>query len=160
MASTYEPIATQTLGSSASSVTFSSIPSTYTDLVLIVMAKNVNGDSDLAMQFNSNTSGYSSTFVYGNGSSALSTRNTNLTKMRIGRIDNTNAYPNIINIQNYSNATTYKTALSRSQNSSLVLANVGLWGNTSAITSVTILDDNSYSLASGSTFTLYGIKAA
>jgi hypothetical protein len=159
--STYTPIATTTLGSSAASYTFSSIPSTYTDLVLVIMAKNLTGDSDLALRFNGDTSSlYSSTYMYGTGSSAASTRGSNLTKVRAGRIDNVNAYPNIVNLQNYSNTTTNKTVVSRAQNGSFVLAYVGLWRSTAAIDSITILDDAGYTLASGSTFTLYGIAAA
>jgi hypothetical protein len=158
---TYTPIASQTLASATGTVTFSSIPSTHTDLVLVVMATNSTGDGDLCIRFNSDTaSNYSSTFIYGNGSSALSTRSSNLNRMRIGRTDSTNAYPNIIHIQNYSNATTFKTAISRSQNSSLVLSNVGLWRKTpETITSVSIIDENAVNFSVGSTFTLYGIKA-
>ena len=158
---TYTPIATTTLGSAASSVTFSSISGTYTDLILIAMATNPTGDSDLCIRFNSDTAtNYSSTFIYGTGSSAASVRNSSVSRMRIGRTDAGSAYPNIIQIQNYSNSTTYKTAISRSQNSSLVLANVGLWRSTAAITSITIIDENSYNFSIGSTFTLYGIAAA
>jgi hypothetical protein len=77
--------------------------------------------------------------------------------------DGTNIYSNaIINIQNYSNTTTYKTALLRSNLATGtypgVDAFVGLWRSTSAITSITILPASN-NLLSGSTFTLYGIKA-
>lgn len=161
MAKTYEPIATYTAPSAQSTITFSSISSAYTDLVLVAMATNPTGDSDLCIRFNSDTAtNYSSTFIYGTGSSAASVRNSSLNRMRIGRTDAGNAYPNIIQIQNYANATTYKTAISRSQNGSLVLANVGLWRSTAAITSITIIDENGYNFATGSTFSLYGIKSA
>jgi len=159
---TYEKIATYTVPSAQATITFSSIPSTYTDLILVAMAKNSTGDSDLCIRFNSDTAtNYASTFIYGNSANALSARNSGLTRMRIGRIDSTNAYPNIIQIMNYSNATTYKTAISRSQNTSLVLANAGLWSKTpEAITSIAIIDDNGNNFVTNSTFTLYGIKAA
>ena len=52
--STYTPIATQTLGSAAASVTFSSIPQGYTDLVLVDNVKSASGagDSELDVRFN------------------------------------------------------------------------------------------------------------
>jgi hypothetical protein len=61
---------------------------------------------------------------------------------------------------NYSNATTYKTALARTSEDGVAAAYVGLWRSTSAITSITIDKGSSDNFASGSTFTLYGIKAA
>ena len=70
---TYTPIATQTLGSSAASVTFSSIPGTYTDLMLISFAQGQasGGDNRLVLQFNGDTAtNYSSTYLIGNGTTA------------------------------------------------------------------------------------------
>jgi hypothetical protein len=70
---------------------------------------------------------------------------------------------NIVQIQNYSNTTTYKTALSRygsGGTSSATLAGVGLWRNTNAITSITIGITDGFDFLSGAMFTLYGIKAA
>ena len=158
---TYALIESQVLGSATATVTFSSIPETYTDLVLVVMAKNSASDGDLCIRFNSDTAtNYSYTFMYTNGASVLSTRGSTINRMRIGRTDNTNAYPNIIHIQDYANTTTFKTAVSRSQNTSLVLTNVGLWRKTpEAITSISIIDDNGLNFTTGSTFRLYGIQA-
>jgi hypothetical protein len=68
---------------------------------------------------------------------------------------------NILHINNYSNSTTYKTVLARGNAATnLVEAFVGLWRNTNAITSISIICQNSKNFGSGSTFTLYGIKAA
>ena len=163
MAATYEPIATTTLGSAAASYTFSSIPSTYTDLVLVASTKNsvvtVNG---LFIRYNGDTStNYSSTYLYGNGTSAVSSRNSSQTQGIVGWDGTTNFTPTIISIQNYANATTYKTALSRSNEpSARVAAWVSLWRSTSAITSITLTSESPANFAIGSTFTLYGIKAA
>jgi hypothetical protein len=68
----------------------------------------------------------------------------------------------LLQFMNYSNATTYKTVLSRSNvaASASVSANVGLWRNTAAITSIKLYVYPSYNFVAGSTFTLYGIKAA
>lgn len=159
--STYTPITTQTLGSSTSSVTISSIPSTYTDLILIVNGTSSN-ENAFDLRFNGDTgANYSTTAVYGTGSgSGASYRASGDTKMDVGRSDSSSGV-SIINIQNYANATTYKTVLSRGNDSSLVIATVNLWRSTSAITSLTIGRYTSgTSMNSGTTFTLYGIAAA
>ena len=163
--STYTPIATTTLSSSTSSYTFSSIPSTYTDLVLIVRGKMVSGAYDTALRFNGDTgTNYSRTILTGTGSAASSGRGTSQNVMYIdgnGVKDTTFNSNDIIHIMNYSNSTTYKTAISRSNNAGTgVDANVGLWRNTAAITSITILAMSSGTWDTGSTFTLYGIASA
>ena len=166
--STYTPIATTTLGSTASSYTFSSIPSTYTDLVLVSnVATTVNG-KDLAVQFNGDTgTNYSRTVLTGDSTTATSVRATTQAYMFLdynGAISTTLGNNNCITqIMNYSNSTTYKTVLSRSNNAGTgfgVDANVGLWRSTAAITSMTIIATTSGVFATGSTFTLYGIAAA
>jgi hypothetical protein len=164
MANTYEAIATQTLGSAAASVTFSSIPGTYTDLVL-AMQPSSNASDFVLITFNGDTaSNYSMTTLNGNGTSAVSARTTSQTSIR----SDWYAYPNntlgtynqIVNVMNYSNATTYKTILSRSNNASNgVEAVVGLWRSTAAITSI-VLTIGSGTMGIGSTFSLYGIAAA
>ena len=155
---TYEAIATQTLGSAAASVTFSSIPSTYTDLVL-VYSGTLSADGGFALRFNSDTgSNYSNTSLYGDGTSAVSNRSTNDTSMGLG-YSGTAQGVTVMQIQNYSNSTTYKTALSRSNGSGYTSARVGLWRNTAAITTVVALV-YSGNFAIGSTFSLYGIRAA
>lgn len=160
--STYTPIATQTLGSAASSVIFSSIPQGYTDLVLISSAKYTTTNGTLVLTFNSDTgSSYSTTYVYGQGSLAESGRQSNISNLLVGRANTTVFGVGRTNIQNYSNTTTYKTVLDRADLGSgtnpLAIASVGLWRNTSAITSLTITALNSDTFASGSTFTIYGI---
>lgn len=160
MPATYEPIATTTLTSAQSSVTFSSISGSYTDLVLIV-AGTVNTNSYFTLRLNGDTNtNYSNTEMDGNGTSASSNRNTSNNYMYNGSVFTTQT--NIITqIQNYSNSTTYKTILTRSNNAgSIVKASVGLWRSTSAITSLEIGTGGANTYSSGSTFTLYGIKAA
>ena len=162
MARTYEPIATTTLGSAAATVTFSSIPATYTDLVLIMSAKITSGGAtNDRIQFNGDTSSnYSTTVLYGSGSAAGSYRLSS-TSILIDDVTSTNFNANIINIMNYANTTTYKTVILRSSPpDSSVQANVGLWRKTpEAINQVSVLAGSSTFVA-GSTFTLYGIKAA
>jgi hypothetical protein len=160
--STYTPISTQTLGSATASVTFSSIPQGYTDLVLVDNAKSASGagDSELDVRFNGDSgSNYSTTFLYGNGSSALSGRTSNESYIYISRAGET-AGLGISHFQNYSNSTTYKTVLSRGNSTNYVFAWVGLWRNTNAITSMTLTRNGGLNFVTGSTFTLYGILAA
>jgi hypothetical protein len=161
MPSTYTPIATQTLGSSAATVTFSSISGSYTDLILIISGTNTAGGENLLMQFNGDTgSNYSRTILLGNGSTATSVRASSVTEARIGQVQTTPS-TTIANVMNYSNTTTNKTVLSRDGNAGAnTQANVNLWRSTSAITSILIYQSSSANFLTGSTFTLYGIKAA
>jgi len=160
MAITYEPIATTTLGTNTATITFSSISGTYTDLVLVCSGTVVSGVHNNLIRFNSDTgTNYSRTYMYGDGSSSLSGTSTNQTSLAFPYWNST-INMTITYIMNYSNTTTYKTALSRNaEPSGTTTAEVGLWRNTSAITTVTITKGNQ-DFVTGSTFTLYGIKAA
>ena len=164
--STYTPIATQTLSSAAASVTFSSIPQGYTDLVLVTNATSTSGGSQsISIKVGNGSvdtgSNYSVTFLYGTGSSAASGRYSNVNYLYTGRVDNANIATGITHFQNYSNTTTYKTVISRGSNASAIsIALVNLWRSTSPINIMELGIDGGYSFASGSTFTLYGILAA
>lgn len=162
MPSTYTPIATTTLGSTTASVTFSSISGTYTDLVIVCgNLKYVTGDDDAFVRFNSDTgTNYSWTQLNGSGATASSNRGTSTSGIRsINGMSTTDVGTTIINVQNYSNTTTNKTTLSR-HSTTFAGAFVGLWRNTAAITSVTIINLGAGGFATGSTFTLYGVKSA
>jgi len=171
MDKTYEPIAAQTLGSAAASVTFSSIPQTYTDLVLICSVQdNTTGQiqSNVQIQFNNDTgSNYSWTGIYGNGTSAVSHRQNNSTSAWAGYMSSASGVfsPIVFQIINYSNTTTFKTTISRANlgtlnpnTTTITEGVVSLWRNTNAISTVKI--NGAISFATGSTFVLYGIKAA
>ena len=164
--STYTPLATTILSSAAASVTFSSISGAYTDLVLVTLSKkDVATAANEAIRFNSDTgTNYSYTLLEGTGSAAQSGRASNATSIALddsALVDNSGFRPAIVSIQNYSNSTTYKTILSRANNASRgVDGIVGLWRNTAAITSITVILQGGTSFATGSTFTLYGIAAA
>jgi hypothetical protein len=168
--STYTPIATTTLGSAQASYTFSSIPQTYTDLVLVASAKSgLTTTTQVKLTFNSDTAtNYSWTRLLGDGSAASSARGTTQAYVEVGYIagNSGSVQPDmfILQIQNYANSTTYKTLLSRwsSMNAAnaYVAAVVGLWRKTpEAITSITLAPDST-NFQTGSTFTLYGIAAA
>ena len=160
MTATYEKIATTTLGSAQASITFSSISGSYTDIVLI-LAGTVGSLSNVAFQVNSDTgSNYSNTLMLGSGSAATSERQSN-TSSGAGTVVATGQSIIKLQFMNYSNTTTYKTVLNNGGNAgSYIGAGVNLWRSTSAITSIKVMtfNDNS-TYQTGSTFTLYGIKA-
>jgi hypothetical protein len=153
---TYEAIATQTLGSAAATVTFSSIPQTYTDLVLVINGKtSIAGGTTL--ELNGDTgSNYSFTTLLGDGSAASSARGTAPFMFYL----DTDPSLSVLQFMNYSNTTTYKTALLRNNNSLYVFTRSILWRSTSAISSMLISSTNSNTYLTGTTFSLYGIKSA
>jgi hypothetical protein len=162
MPSTYEKIDTTTLVSAVASVTLSTIPATYTDLVLVINGGFSAGDQ-LNLQFNSDTtSNYSWTYLRGDGSSATSSRGSSQTEIILGNLTTGIDSINITQIQNYANTTTFKTVLNRSNFASgRVQATVGLWRKSpEAITAIKVFKNGAGTFNVGSTFTLYGIKAA
>jgi hypothetical protein len=163
MPKTYEPIATTTLSSSASEVNFTSITGSYTDIILVARFSSTTLIfGGINLRFNGDSgANYSYTLIEGTGSAASSARASNFAQMEMGYNGTNDSGQNIlINIQNYSNTTTNKTAISRYNSpAGQVMSYVGLWRNTAAITSIRFAVNNQ-AFASGSTITLYGIKAA
>lgn len=160
MAATYTPIASITLEAAAASVTFSSIPQTYTDLVIVSQMKLTTNTRAVIMRFNNDSgSNYSLTRVYGNGSTATSDRFTIQDGIDSAFVSTSNWNIMRHNIQNYSNSTTYKTTLGRWDDSAAyTVLQCGLWRNTNAITSMSLTVTDTF--VAGSTFNLYGILGA
>jgi len=167
---TYVSIASNTLGSATASVTFSSISGAYTDLVLVTQAGLSVNNNSLYMTFNSDTaSNYSFTSVEGYTNAYDSYRLSSQSKVMIAGVNiglATTVGPSMStsNIMNYSNTTTYKTFVGRWANNNDAGnkesgAVVGLYRSTSAITTINIFSQSG-NLASGSTFSLYGIASA
>jgi len=161
--STYTPVATQTLGTAAASVTFSSIPQGYTDLVVVINAICASGGTDLInLQYNGDTSSglYSSTRLVGSTPTTVnSDRQTGANFIYAGLINSTVRNSDIYQIQNYSNTTTFKTCLARAGLAdNQTRMSVGLWRNTNAITSITLSHASSINFNVGSTFSIYGIQ--
>jgi hypothetical protein len=156
MAATYTPIASITLGATVTSVTFSSIPQTYTDLIII--GQGVDSCPEVFIRFNGDTSAlYSNTRLYGNGSAASSDRSSGDTSyyLTTGSFTNGNF---VFQLNNYSNSTTFKTGISRNNTAGAYVALItGLYRSTAAITSIVLT--GSANLTVGSTFNLYGIQA-
>ena len=166
MPATYEPIATTTVAVAAASITFSSIASTYTDLRVVLIPTAATGQ-DLLVRLNSDTgTNYSSTTLVGNGTNALSFRATSTTSFTIdqGMPGLSTTIPTMYNLDFFSYAgSTFKTILNRTSadfnGSGQLCANVGLWRNTAAITSITFTTASTL-FSIGTTATLYGIKNA
>lgn len=163
MATTYEPIATTTLATNASSIVFSSIPATYTDLRIVLVCKT-DSNQLIYMQFNSSTTGYSETEIGGYGSTITYSESNMSMNMLHGVTNVTSSNPSFFTIDVMSYAgSTYKTSLvtaSQDYNGTgSVEREVCLWRNTSAITSVKLAPTNNMFVA-GTTATIFGIKAA
>jgi hypothetical protein len=168
---TYSTIATNTLGSDTATVTFSSIPQTYTDLRLVVSSRVTGSNNspgiDALVYYNSDQgSNYSYTQLYGNGSSLGSNRASNIAFSYLGVSSNatSNEWPMFTaDIMNYSNSTTFKTAISRVDSPATggnTFTRGTVWRSTANISSITLYAEASLSFKAGSTFTLYGIAAA
>jgi len=172
MANTFTLIASNTLSSPAASVTFSSIPGTYTDLVLRMSARKSSavGGIDLGIQFNSDTAtNYSRTRVDVNSTTITSDRTSAATSIVVTRgIQSFNS-----TVPTYNNLEIYLSSYTTSTNKSLSVVNVsefnsaswaagltaGLYSTSSAVTSITLLGNvGGGSFGSGSSFFLYGIK--
>jgi len=162
---TYEPIATITVsGTSTTSIDFTSISSSYTDLKVIAVGTGVTAGS-LRMRFNSDTgTNYSYSELYGNGTAAVSSRVTTAPYITLAAAGLSATIPHlhIVDIFSYAGSTnkTCLTNINEDDNGSgYVYRSVGLWRNTAAITTVSLLR-TSGNLGNGFTATLYGIKAA
>ena len=159
---TYALIESQVLGSATASFTFSSIPATYTDLVLVATPLTAS-PANFSFQFNGDTgSNYSATGLAGNGSGTFSWRQINSTVPYLGyySYSDTNQSNNIISIMDYSNTTTNKSFIARANNATVATeAIAGLWRNTAAINSIKVLFTGGANFNSGSIFRLYGIQA-
>jgi hypothetical protein len=164
MATTYEDIASITLTSGQSSVSFNSITSSYTDLVIIVNGSISILDRSIRMRYNEDTGtnySYGNMTGYSGGAISQSASNTNHTRISAASsTDIPNTY--IVHIMNYANTTTYKTHISRGSgagNNSYVDSFIGSWRSTSAITNI-LLFPNTGEFNLGTTFNIYGILKA
>ena len=165
MATTCKLIQKIVLGSNAADITFSDIPSTYTDLYIVASARTTRNDAGvLALRFNGSTTGYSNRFLEGNGSSAASYTDTDAIIV-CGATSTSNTFGSVeIYIPNYAGSTNKSASITSVQETNasgaFIRAHAFLWSNTAAITSVKIQDNTSTNIVSGSAFFLYGITKA
>lgn len=166
--SAIEYISGTTLTTAAASVSFSGIPANYTDLRFIIQCKTTHtAHSALLMGFNGDaTTNYSYTRMYGNGSATFSDRFTSQPAgMDVGFMPNSaSGFGTIIlDVMSYSNLSTFKPVLdvwetvAGAVNNQFVLAEVGLWRSTAAITSATFTFPVG-SVVAGSTFSMWGVR--
>lgn len=150
----------------SSTITFSSIPSTYTHLQVRIMSLNSTAATDYKFNFNSDTgANYSKHSLYGNGTSAFSANDAPSSYISGGLTgSSTNPGVNITDILEYKNTNIYKTVRSlqgydTNGSGGYLFFTGGSWRNTNAITSITITP-YSGTINQYSSFALYGIKGA
>jgi hypothetical protein len=151
---TYIALANYTVtGSAVNSVTFSSIPATYRDLVL-VFSGALSADSPVYLTYNADTNGYTRISMSGDGSAASSNSGSDGRVVELG--DTQSNF--IAHIMDYSATDKHKTVLTRSNDASrITYAGASRWASTNAITSILIDPDTTTQIAVGSTLSLYGI---
>jgi len=164
MATTYDKIASTTLGSASLEITFSSIAATYTDLRVVITYSMASGSYPL-LRFNGDSStNYSTTILAGDGSSASSIRNTSSTSIQASYSAPTNQVAfTTFDIFSYAGSTN-KTVLcdfaQDANGSGNTVKVVGLWRNTAAITSITLRGNATVNFNTGTNATIYGILKA
>jgi len=163
MPATYEPIATTTLGATATSFSFSSISSAYTDLRLVIVPEATSSGGTVRFRYNSDTgTNYAFTRLSGNGSLVTSTTGADEANIATSGTSISAQKPALVTLDLFSYAgSTFKTALitvANAQNNRID-KNIGLWRSTAAINSITVLL-SSQSFEIGTTATLYGILKA
>lgn len=165
----YDALSTVTVGTAVSSITFSGIPATYKHLQIRAIAKDsqASGSHSLRMQFNSDTgSNYTYHALTGDGSSASAgalTSQTNLFPGYVMGTTGTNVFAvSIHDILDYTNVSKNKVIRTLSGVDNNGSGNIGLfsglWINTNAINSITILPAASTTFSQYSSFTLFGVK--
>lgn len=164
MASTYEKIASNTVtGSAVSTITFSSIPSTYTDLVIVVNAQETTANYGLWRCNNDSGNNYSRIYLLYNGTSILTaTQSSNSSFYWNGENASSNWCVNYIQIPNYAQTTGTKQVLQHDgQGATTTIGTVERWNSSSAIDRIDFLSaGGGNAIAVGSSFTLYGITKA
>jgi hypothetical protein len=174
MANTYVKIASVTVGAGgASSMAFTSIPATYTDLVIKASARGTQASASHAftLRFNGSTANYSSRELVGDGGSVSSSARTTLgSALYIGNIDGNSATSSTfasteIYIPNYAGSAYKSLSLDAvtENNATEAYATLlaGLWSDSSAITSIDLISFSGHgTLMQYSTATLYGVKSS
>lgn len=168
MALTYVAIATTTVGSGgAAEIAFTSIPQTYTDLVVRLSVRTVFSSDvadDMLLKINGSTSGFSNRYIYGSGSNTYSaTAYGNFVGSPTAALATANTFGSIeVYIPNYtgSNQKSYSVNSVSENNATAAIASMiaGLNTTTSAISSLAFYSTGSNNFVQYSTATLYGIK--
>ena len=164
----YYSIGTVNVGSGgASSITFSSIPSTYTHLQLRMMVRETSTSNGYDMQFNGDTgNNYSRHYLIGTGSSALAAAVTSTSSMILAdaaiSTSTTGVFgASVCDVLDYTNVNKNKVIRTLggydNNGNGGIFFNSGLWINTSSVTSIVIIPDAG-NFAQYSSFALYGVN--
>jgi hypothetical protein len=163
---TYKKIQSETLGSTQTSIAFTSIPQTYTDLKISLIAGHNTMAGGFVIYFNGDTaSNYTSSYMLGTGSSQSGGSSINTSGIyNFGDLGSSTIINLIeINVNRYTETNRHKSTSSifSSKERGRILLNFGLWRSNSAITSMTLSFTNGTdTFATGTIATLYGIEAA
>jgi hypothetical protein len=168
MAYLYKLIEAKTLGTTTASVTFSSIPATYTDLLLKISSRNNDIYNEIHFRFNGDTgSNYSGRNLYGNGSIAQSSSSSSISSLQNLTVQSVSTqtastFGNVeLYIPNYTSSNHKSVSADGVQEnnatSAQAMLGAGLWANTAAITSIQAFPSIG-SFVTNSTFYLYGIS--
>ena len=165
MANTYKLISSYTATGAVTSISFSSIPATYTDLVVKVSCNNTTSTDGVYIEFNGSTSGYTFRVLRGDGTSAISADQAAFgTNGVLGgyNINTANMFNNVeFYIPNYAGSNNKSVSADGVQEANTTTAyaliNAGQWANASAINSIRLFN-SVYQFGTNSTASLYGIK--
>jgi hypothetical protein len=163
---TYEYIQTTTLNSNVNSVTLSSITNTYTDLILIGYVQQDASYDTPTIRFNGDTGANYSTLIFSGSTSTIASLRGSNDSFIYGGYYAVPPVPDnfgtmILHINNYSNTNIKKTLIIKSgRDTGGIDLHQGYWNSTNAINSITINMSQGTNWAAGTTFNLYGIKAA
>ena len=154
--STYVALATETLSGTDTSITFSSIPATYRDIVVVAKTFSASA-TGVGVRFNGDTgSNYSMVYASGDGSTATSSAYTS--DRAEPYISGATDHLILMQIMDYSATDKHKTILARSSGGGAsVFAHANRWANTAAVTSLEVLSFGGQSFTG--TISLYGIEA-
>ena len=157
---TYVPLANITLGSSTSSVSFSSIPASFRDLVLVIDGRSgTTTNAVVRLRPNNDSSNASRVFMFGDGSSTASQAFTDAFFIATLPPSNQTNATGIAQIMDYVATDKHKTILQRGGPAGqFVSANAARWGSTAAITSLVVMVTTE-SMGAGTTLALYGIAS-
>lgn len=170
MTATYVALKSTTLSVNTQTVTITGIPSTYSDIRVVIVPASSSGTNGIRMRINGNTSSvYTSGYMYGNGSTATANMNSTSSNMTIsyaiGISTTLGQQSYIIDFLDYANTTKEKNILFRNNFASgVVETGSGLWAVSNAAISELSFNINTFGSSTGdfiagSTFTVYGILA-
>ena len=164
-AGSYESIATLTGDGTATSLTFSSIPSTYKHLQIRAITNDASGE-EVGIRLNGDTAtNYSHHYLRGTGASVNasgSATQARINFMGVTTNSTTIMGATIIDLHDYASTTKNKTVRAfmgyENNSAGIVYLSSGLWQDTSAVTSITLLNIGAAAFRTQTVFSLYGIK--